>query len=209
LIQSFVVTTQQHTLSTTQENIMKHLIALTLAASLSSVAYAAPETYVIDTNHTKPRFEYSHFGYSTQLSRFDTTSGTITIDREAKTGSVDVVIDAKSVNTGSNLFNGHIQEADFFDTTKYPTITFKSSKMKFDGDKLVAVDGKLTIKGITKPVTLTVTSFLCMPHPIALKDACGANATVQVKRSEFNMAKYTPYVSDEVTLTLPVEALKQ
>jgi len=71
------------------------------------------------------------------------------------------------------------------------------------------VDGKLTIKGITKPVTLTVTSFLCMPHPIALKDACGANATVQVKRSEFNMAKYTPYVSDEVTLSLPVEALKQ
>ena len=188
---------------------MKHLIALTLVASLSSVAYAAPETYVIDTNHTKPRFEYSHFGYSTQLSRFDTTSGTITIDREAKTGSVDVVIDAKSVNTGSALFNGHIQEADFFDTTKYPTITFKSNKMKFDGDKLVAVDGKLTIKGITKPVTLTVTSFLCMPHPIALKDACGANATVQVKRSEFNMAKYTPYVSDEVTLTLPVEALKQ
>ena len=188
---------------------MKRIIALALAATLSSVAYAATETYVIDSNHSKPRFEYSHFGYSTQLSRFDTANGTIKIDRAAKTGSVDVVIDAKTVDTGYPLFNGHLQGEDFFDTAKYPTITFKSDKMKFEGDKLVAVDGNLTIKGITKPVTLTVTTFMCMPHPMAKKDACGANATAQVKRSEFNMAKHTPYVSDEVTLTIPVESIKQ
>lgn len=188
---------------------MKKLIALTIAAALSSAAYAAPETYVIDTNHTKPRFEYSHFGYSTQESKFDTTSGTITIDRAAKTGSVDVVIDAKSVNTGYPLFNGHIQGEDFFDTAKYPTITYKSSKMNFDGDKLVSVEGNLTIKGVTKPVTLTVTSMMCMPHPMAKKDACGANATTKVKRSDFNMDKYTPYVGDDVTLTIPVESIKQ
>jgi polyisoprenoid-binding protein YceI len=188
---------------------MKRLVALALAASLSSVAFAASETYVLDTNHTMPRFEYSHFGYSTQLSRFDTVKGTVTIDRAAKTGSVDVEIDAKSVDTGYALFNEHIQGEDFFDTAKYPTITFKSDKMKFEGDKLVAVEGNLTIKGITKPVTLTVTSFMCMPHPIMKKDACGANATVQVKRSDFNMAKYVPYVSDEVTLSIPVESIKQ
>jgi len=188
---------------------MKRLVALTLAASLSSVAFAASETYVIDGNHTKPRFEYSHFGYSTQSSRFDTATGTITIDRVAKTGSVDVTIDAKSVDTGYPLFNGHIQGEDFFDTAKFPTITFKSDKMKFDGDKLVSVEGKLTVKGITEPVTLTVTSFMCMPHPMAKKDACGANATVVVKRSDFNMSKYTPYVGDEVTLTIPVESIKQ
>ena len=188
---------------------MKKLIALTFAASLSSVAHAAAETYVIDTNHTKPRFEYSHFGFSTQLSRFDTTSGTIILDRAAKTGSVDVVIDAKSVDTGYPLFNGHLQEKDFFDTTEYPTITFKSNKLNFNGDKLVSVDGNLTVKGITKPVTLTITSFLCMSHPIVKKDACGANATAQIKRSDFNMAKYVPNVSDEVTLTIPVEAIKQ
>jgi polyisoprenoid-binding protein YceI len=188
---------------------MKRLLALALAASLSSVAYAATETYVIDTNHTKPRFEYSHFGYSTQLSRFDTTSGTIKIDRAAKTGSVDVSIDATSVDTGYPTFNGHLQGEDFFNAEKYPTITYKSNKLKFDGDKLVSVEGDLTVKGITRPVTLTVTSFLCMPHPIVKKDACGANATVQVKRSDFNMAKYVPYVSDEVTLTIPVEAIKQ
>jgi polyisoprenoid-binding protein YceI len=188
---------------------MKRIIALTLAASLSSFAYAATETYEIEGNHTKPRFEYNHFGYSTQLSRFDTASGTIKIDRAAKTVSVDVVIDAKSVDTGYPLFNGHIQGEDFLDTNKYPMITFKSSKSKFDGDKLVAVEGNLTIKGITKPVTLTVTSFLCMPHPIMKKDACGANATTVVKRTDFNMGKYAPHVSDEVTLTIPVESIKK
>lgn len=188
---------------------MKKAIALTLASLLSSAAYAAPETYMIEPLHTMPRFEYSHFGYSVQLSRFDTTSGKITIDRAAKKGTVDVVIDAKSVNTGSTVFNGHIQAADFLDTEMFPTITYKSSKLKFEGDKLVAVDGDLTIKGITKPVTLTVNSFLCMPHPMVKKDACGATATTKVKRSDFNMGKYAPYVGDEVTLTIPVESIKQ
>lgn len=188
---------------------MNKILALTLATALSSVAHAAPETYVIDPAHTLPRFEYSHFGYSIQLSRFDKTSGTITLDRAKKKGSIDVTIDAKSVNTGSTLFNGHIQEAEFFDTEMFPTITYKSKKLKFDGDKVVAVDGDLTIKGITKPVTLTVNSFLCMPHPMVKKDACGATATAQVKRSDFNMGKHAPYVGDEVTLTIPVEAIKQ
>ncbi len=188
---------------------MKKLAALTLATLLSSVAYAAPETYVIEPTHSMPRFEYSHFGYSLQLSRFDTTSGNITLDRNAKSGSIDVSIDAKSVNTGSTLFNGHIQGEDFLDTAKYPTITFSSNKLKFDGDKVVSVDGNLTIKGITKPVTLTVNSFLCMPHPMMKKEACGATATAMVKRSDFNMGKYAPYVGDDVTLTIPVEAVKQ
>lgn len=188
---------------------MKKLVAIAVAASLSTAAFAASETYIIEGSHTMPRFEYSHFGYSTQVSRFDKTSGTITLDRAAKTGSVDVVIDAKSVNTGYPLFNEHIQGEDFFDTAKYPTITFKSKTLKFDGDKLASVDGDLTIKGVTKPVTLTVTSFHCMPHPMRKKDACGANATTKIKRSEFNAGKHAPYVSDEVTLTIPVEAVKE
>lgn len=187
---------------------MKKIALLVAATSFSTLAVAAPETYIIDGTHTFPRFEYSHFGYSSQVSRFDKTSGKITLDRAARTGSVDVVIDAKSVNTGYALFNEHIQAEDYFDTAKYPTISFKSSSLKFDGDKLVAVDGNLTVKGVTKPVTLTVTSFHCMPHPMLKKDACGANATTKIKRSEFNAGKNAPYVSDEVTLTIPVEAIK-
>lgn len=188
---------------------MNKLVATMIAATLSSAAFAAPETYMIEPSHSMPRFEYSHFGYSLQLSRFDKVSGSITLDRARKTGSVDVTIDAKSVNTGSALFNEHIQAADYFDTGMFPTLTYKSSKVKFDGDKVVAVEGELTAKGVTKPVTLTVNSFLCMPHPMMKKDACGATATAKIKRSDFNMGKNVPYVGDEVTLTIPVEAIKQ
>lgn len=187
---------------------MKKIAAVVFAASLSAAAFAAPETYVIDGTHSFPRFEYSHFGYSNQVSRFDKTSGTIVIDRVAKTGSVDVLIDTKSVDSGYPLFNGHLQGEDFFDTEKFPTITFKSNSLKFDGDQLTAVDGLLTIKGITKPVTLAVSSFHCMPHPMVKKDACGANATTTIKRTEFNAGKYAPYVSDDVKLTIAVEAIK-
>lgn len=188
---------------------MKRFAILAIAATISTAAIAAPETYIIDSNHTLPRFSYNHFGYSTQLSRFDKTTGKIIIDRVAKTGSVDVTIDTTSVNTGYALFNEHIQAEDFFNTAKFPTATFVSKIINFEGDKPVSIDGTLTIKGVSKPETLTVTSFMCMPHPILKKDACGANATVVVKRSDFNMAKHVPYVSDEVIITLPVEAVKQ
>ncbi len=188
---------------------MKRIAILALTASASIAAFAAPETYVIDGNHTFPKFEYSHFGYSLQQSRFDKTSGKIVIDRVAKTGSADITSDAKSVNTGSDLFNGHLKGDGFFDVEKFPTINYKSTAFKFDGDKLASIDGNLTVKGITKPVTLTVTAFQCAPHPMSKKDVCGANATAKVKRSDFNLGKYVPNVGDEVTLTIAVESVKE
>lgn len=188
---------------------MKKLALVFALSSLAAGAYAAPETFVIDTAHTAPRFEYSHFGYSNQVHSFDRTSGKIVLDREAKTGSVEVAIDAKSVNTGFPLLNEHIQGEDFFSTAAFPTITFKSTKVKFKKDKPVAVYGDLTIKGVTKPVTLTVTSFQSMPHPMLKKDAVGANAVTRIKRSDFNMGKYAPNVSDDVTLSIAVEAVKE
>lgn len=186
----------------------RNILAMSLML-IAGTAIAAPETYVIDPGHTKPRFSYNHLGYSIQLSRFDTATGKIVLDKEAKQGSINVTIDTTSVNTGFALFNEHIQAADFFDTTKYPTATFTSNKLHFTGDKVSSVDGTLTIKGVSKPITLTVTSFMCMPHPMKKKDACGANATVVVKRSDFNMGKNAPYVSDEVTIDIPVEAIKE
>lgn len=186
---------------------MNRFVLLTTVAFLSVPAFAAPQTYVIDNKHTFPSFSYSHFGYSIQTSRFNTTTGKVVLDREAKTGSVDVVIDMKSVDTGSALFDQHIQAEDFLDTAKYPTATFKSTGVRFDGDKPVAVDGDLTIKGVTKPVTLKVTSFHQMPHPMMKRDAIGANATTTVKRSEFNAGKYAPNVGDEVTINIAIEAV--
>ncbi|WP_322629379.1 YceI family protein [Halothiobacillus sp.] len=184
------------------------VLALFLA-SASTCAFAAPSTYVIDDTHTQPRFEYNHFGFSNQVHSFNKTSGTIIYDPVAKTGSVDITIDPKSVNTGVPLLDKYLQDKDFFDSAQYPTITFKSTRVKFEGKKPVKVYGNLTIKGITKPVTLTVTSFQVMQNPIEKKEEVGANAHTRIKRSEFDMAKYAPGVSDEVTINLPVEALKK
>ena len=143
------------------------------------------------------------------MSRFNRTTGSITIDRAARTGSVDITIDTKSVDTGLALFDEHIQAEDFLDTARYPTAVFRSSKMIFDGDKPVAVDGTLTLKGVSRPVTLKLTSFHAMLHPMMKKDAIGANATVTVKRTDFNMGKYAPHVGDDVTIDIAVEAIRE
>jgi polyisoprenoid-binding protein YceI len=180
--------------------------ALALAALAAGSALAAPVTYTVDSSHTFPRFSYSHFGFSTQLSSFGKTTGAVVFDAQAKTGSVDIVIDTTTVNTGFADFNGHIQGEDFLDTAKFPKATFKSTKVLFDGDKPSAIEGQLTIKGVTKPVTLTVTSFQSMPHPMMKVPALGANAFVTIKRSEFNAGKYAPYVGDEVRIDIAIEA---
>ena len=189
---------------------MKYRLPLfVLAAALAAPVFAAPETFVVDGTHTYPRFSYNHLGFSTQLSRFNKTTGKVVLDKAAKTGSVDIVIDTKSVDTGSDLFNEHIQGEDFLDTAKYPTATFKSTKVTFNGDKPATVEGDLTLKGVTKKVTLTVTDFLAMPHPMQKKDAIGANAHTTVKRTDFNMGKYAPHVGDEVRIDIALEAVKQ
>ena len=172
----------------------KQLATLALAIAAAAPAFAAPE---------------SHFGYSTQLSRFDKNSGKVVFDKAARTGSVDIVIDARSVDTGYATFDEHIQGEDFLDTARYPTAHFKSTKVVFEGDKPVKVEGNLTLKGVTKPVTLTVTSFQAMPHPMLKKDAIGANAWTVVKRSEFNAGKYAPYVGDEVRIDVAIEAIQE
>lgn len=183
--------------------------ALILSAAVSSPLLAAPETYLVEGTHTYPRFSYSHFGYSTQLSRFNKTTGKVVFDKAAKTGSVDIVIDTTSVDTGFATFNEHIQAEDFFDTAKFPTATFKSTKVIFDGDKPSKIEGHLTIKGVTRPVTLTVTNFLNMPHPMKKKDTIGADAYTVIKRSEFNAGKYAPHVGDEVRIDIALEAIKE
>lgn len=195
--------------SPTQENSHEKAHSHRGPQRFSACALAEPQTYVIDNNHTFPSFSYSHFGYSIQQSRFNRTSGKVVFDPQAKTGSVEVVIDMKSVDTGSKLFDEHIQGEDFLDTAKFPTANFRSSKVLFEGDKPSAIEGELTIKGVTRPVTLEVKNFKAMPHPMQKKDAIGANAVATIKRSEFNAGKYAPNVGDEVTIQIAIEAIKE
>ena len=187
----------------------KLLIALFTAVGIATSVYAAPVTYTTDANHTFAQFEYNHLGFSNQTSRFNTVTGTVTIDQAAKKGSADITIDTKSVDTGSTIFNGHIQSEDFLSTTQFPTATFQSNDMIFKGDKPVELKGVLTLKGVSKPVTLKVSNFECKKHPMTGADYCGANAVTKVKRTEFNMGKYAPNVGDEVTITIAIEAAKK
>lgn len=187
---------------------MKRLLPLAIAIALASPAFAAPEVFVIDNNHTTPSFSYDHFGFSVQTARFNKTSGRIVLDREAKAGSVDVVIDTRSVDTVSPQLNEHIQGPDFLDTKAFPSATFKSTSVAFDGDRPVAIDGNLTLKGVTRPVSLKVTHYQLGLNPIINKKEIGANAVAIVKRSDFNAAKYAPNVGDEVTISIAIEAHK-
>src|SRR3954464_9114526 len=138
------------------------------------VPAAAQQVYVGDPAHTYAYFETGHLGISWVRGRFNkTTSAKILLDRAAKKGSIDVVIDAASVDTGHEARDKHVRSDEYLDVEKFPTITFKSSNLKFTGDTLTAADGDLTMLGVTRPVTLNVPLFRCIPHPVNKKEMCG------------------------------------
>ena len=188
---------------------MKRLV-ITVALVFSSISvFAAPRSFNIEPSLTTLRFEYTQLGFSGHMHLFDKVNGKIVVDCESRTGSVDVTIDAKSVNSGYPLIDEHIQDEDFFDATNYPIITFKSKTTNFDCDNPGMLEGNLTVKGVTKPISMVVTSFQTLPHPILNRDAIETNAIAKFKRADFNMGKYTPYISDEVTLIIGLEATKE
>lgn len=175
-----------------------------------SITTNAADRYVIDSKHTYSIFEYSHWGLSLQQGRFEKNAGFIEIDSDKRTGSVQLNIDATSVSTGNSLFDTALRSSSFFDVQIYPTINFLSSSLLFDeNNNVVALEGDLTIKNITKKVKFTLTHFRCRFMPLYLKSACGANGNAKILRSDFDVGRYTPFVSDEVTLYFAVEAIKE
>ena len=180
------------------------------AAALVAIGAAAQETYNIDPVHSQPNFEVQHMGFSIQRGSFMKSTGKVTIDRAAKKGSIEVTIDATSIRTIDPRLDTHVKSPDFFNVEKYPTITFKSTDLVFDGDRVVEVNGELTLLGITKPVVLKVTSEHCGEHPINKRPMCGAEATAMVKRSEWGMKYGLPRaVGDDVRIVIPIEAYKE
>jgi polyisoprenoid-binding protein YceI len=191
-------------------SVLVAVVTVTFALATASLAQAAEETYSVDTNHTHATFAFEHLGFSTFHGKVPARGGSVVIDREARTGRVDVEFDPNAVATGVPKFEEHLRSPDFFEVAKHPTATFKSSQITFD-DKGTpkTVVGDLTIKGITKPVTLQVNSFNCGTHPMAKVPACGANASASIKRSDYGMAFAIPAVPDEIKLEIEVEAMKK
>lgn len=188
---------------------MKPTLAALLAITVCAPALATPVTYTIDPNHTYPSFEVDHLGYSTQRGRFNKTSGRITLDTAAHQGSVEVSIDATSIDMGFAKWNENMRGENYFNTDAYPTISFRADQLVFDGDRPTSAQGQLTLLGVTKPVTLTIQRFRCAPHPLFKRDTCGADITASLKRSDFGMTKYIPSVGDEIRLLISVEAHRE
>ncbi|SFV06604.1 YceI family protein [Pseudoduganella namucuonensis] len=183
----------------------KFLIAALVAATSGA---AMADTYNIDPSHTFPSFEADHMGLSVWRGKFGKTTGTVKLDRAAKSGALDIVIDAKSIDFGLEAMNAHARKADMFNVEKFPEVTYKSKSLKFDGDRLVSVDGELTLLGVTKPVTLTINKFKCIMHPRLKREVCGADASAEFKRTDFGLGYATPAFSPEVKLAIQVEAIK-
>jgi len=192
--------------------IMKRILAITtvaLALTITAGRAAAEETYTIDPVHSQAMFEARHMGFSQQRGSFAKSTGKITLDRAAKKGTVEIVIDTTSIRTYDPRLDEQMKSENFFNVAKYPTLTFKGNNVIFDGDRVVQVDGELTMLGVTKPVSLKVANFVCGEHPMNKKPMCGAEATTTVMRSEWGMKYALPKaVSDEIKLTIPIEAYK-
>lgn len=194
---------------------MKRVTLAALSLALPLAAAAAPESYTLDPYHTYPYFEVDHIGVSTMRGGFEKSSGKFTIDRAAKTGSVELTVETASINTGDNdkgarprARNDHLRTADFFNVAEFPRMTFQSTGVKFAGDNPAEIAGSLTLIGVTKPLTLKVERWVCKDHPVSKKPMCGGNASASLKRSEFGMKYGLAGIGDELKLYFEFEGYR-
>ncbi len=171
-------------------------------------ALAAAENFTIDPEHTYPSLEVPHLGISIFRGKFTKTSGKVTLDRAAQTGSVEVQIDAASVDFGHDKLEEHVRSKDFLNVERYPTITYKGA-LQFNDGTPKTIDGQLTLLGVTKPVKLTINSFKCIDHPFYKKEWCGADAEGEFNRADFGMTYYADGELGKVHVRIQVEAGKE
>jgi polyisoprenoid-binding protein YceI len=186
-----------------------HKALAVFALACAGAAQAAPAVYEIESVHTFPKFEVSHNGFSNHTGIFTKTTGKIILDREAKTGSMEIVVDTTAISTGAPPMEKFLSAKEFFNVEQFPTMTYKGTRFIFEGDKVVSVEGELTLLGVTRPLTLTVTNFVCGQHPRTKKEECGANAVGQLKRSDYGMKAFLPLIGDDIKLTMQTEAYRQ
>jgi polyisoprenoid-binding protein YceI len=184
------------------------LPAATLALAAGAVL-ADPVNYTIDPNHTFPSFEADHFGgLSVWRGRFDKTSGSISLDKDKGTGTVDVTVDASSIDFGMPKLNEHAKSAEMFDVEKYPTATYKGTLSHFKDGAPTEVDGQFTLHGVTKPLKLSIKQFKCMPNPMDKKEHCGADVHGSFNRADYGIGYGDKYgFKMEVSLAIQVEAV--
>ena len=187
----------------------KSLLAACIA-SLSLSAAAATVTYKVDPEHTYPSFEADHLGgLSTWRGKFNHTSGAITLDKAAGTGNVEIVVDMSSADFGHDVLNKAMQGKEMFEADRYPQAVYKGRLADFVDGRPTQVVGDLTLHGVTRPLTLEIDAFKCMPHPVFRREVCGADALATIKRDDFGMNAGKDYgFSMDVALRIQVEAIQ-
>ena len=187
----------------------KSLLAACIA-SLSLSATAATITYKVDPEHTYPSFEADHLGgLSTWRGKFNHASGTITLDKAAGTGAIEIVVDMASADFGHDVLNKAMQGKEMFEADRYPQAVYKGRLAEFVDGRPTQVVGDLTLHGITRPLTLEIDAFKCMPHPVFGREVCGADALATFKRDDFGMTAGKDYgFSMDVALRIQVEAIQ-
>ncbi|HEX4896430.1 MAG TPA: YceI family protein [Solimonas sp.] len=180
-----------------------------LAALLICATVPAPaaERYTLDAAHTYPSLEMSHMGLSIWRGKFNHSSGHVVMDRKARTGTVEVKVQSASIDFGHDKMNEHASDPDWLAVEKYPTIDYRG-KLVFEGDTPRAVDGELTLRGVTRPLRLKINQFKCIDHPYYKKEACGADAEGEFNRADFGMTQYSEGEAGRIRLRIQVEALK-
>jgi len=179
------------------------------AFALLACSASAADTYTLDSVHSIPTFEFKHLGVTTQSGRFDKATGSVTLDLERKTGSVSYEVDSGSLNMGYGTETPESPGYRLFEVTKFPKVVFRSNTLLFNAQKeVVGAIGKLTLLGVTKPLSILVSGFKCSVNPVNKKDMCVGEVNAYLKRSDFGMNAYIPGISDEIKVSVPIEAYK-
>ena len=189
---------------------MKHTLAASAFLIVCCGAYAAPVTYNVDPGHTYPSFEADHMGGMSILrGKFTKNSGTVVLDRDAKTGSVDITVDATSIDFGDPKLNEHVKSDLMLDVQKFPTAEYKGKLAKFKDGAPTEVEGDLTLHGVSKPVTLQINQFTCRVNPMLKREVCGADASATINRKDFGVdfGEKTGFKMD-MKLQIEIEAIK-
>jgi len=176
---------------------------------LATNGWAASSSYVIDSRHTFPVFEVSHYGFSLQRGRFGKVTGTLVLDHETNRGSIEVVIDTASIDMGFDEWSKQMRGERFFQVEKFPSATFVARDFALVADRPSMVAGELSLLGTTRPVLVEVTRWRCARHPMLPRELCGADIQATIRRSEFGMGYGTPGIADEVRLAIPIEAIRE
>lgn len=189
---------------------LQTLIAYLALALATLSAHAAPAVYQLDPTHTYPSFEADHMGMSLWRGKFKRSSGKVTLDKAAGNGTVEVDVDPSSIDFGLDAMDNWARGSDLLDVAKFSQARYRGKLEGFVNGAPTKVVGELTLHGVTKPLTLTINSFKCMPHPMLKRDWCGADAVGTFSREDFGMPAGKDWgFKMDVTLRIQAEAVLQ